>query len=111
MDNRRINKIGRLIQKALGELLRKQTQSLKGMIISVTRVTPSLDMSVAKVYLSVFPSDKGKDTIKNIQRNASQLRYDLGLELGSQLRVIPELIFILDDTLDYLDNIDRLLQK
>lgn len=111
MDNRRINKIGRLIQKSLGELLRKQTQSIPGVIISVTRVTPSPDMAVAKVYLSIFPSEKGKELIANIQRNGAKLRYDLGIELGSQLRVIPELVFILDDTLDYLDNIDRLLQK
>ncbi|MBB6276146.1 ribosome-binding factor A [Porphyromonas circumdentaria] len=111
MDNRRISKVARLIQKELGELIRKQTAATSGVIISVTQVVLSPDLAVAKVYLSVFPSVKASTLIPVIQGNAAQLRYDLGVEVGQQLRVIPELIFYLDDTLDYLDNIDRLLKK
>ncbi len=111
MDNRRISKVGRLIQKELGELIRRQTQSVRGLIVSVTRVTPSPDLSFAKVYLSVFPSEKGKEILETIQKNSSSVRYELGLALGKQLRVIPELVFVIDDTLDYLENIDRLLKK
>ncbi len=70
MDNRRINKVSRLIQKELGELIRKQTASIPGVIISVTQVTLSPDLAVAKVYLSIFPSEKAAVLLPNIQKNA-----------------------------------------
>ncbi|MCI6153908.1 MAG: ribosome-binding factor A [Bacteroidales bacterium] len=111
MNDRRISKIARLIQKSLGELFRKQTQMSPGVLISVTRVVPSPDLSFCKVYLSIFPSEKAGEVHEQIRRATAQIRYALGVDLGSQLRVIPELVFIVDDTLDYLDNIDRLLAK
>lgn len=111
MDNRRINKIARLIQKALSSHFQRATQSIPGTLITVTRVTPSPDLSTCKVYLSIFPSERAQELIEATQKNSAQVRYVLGQELGSQLRVIPSLIFILDDTLDYLENIDRLLAQ
>lgn len=111
MNDRRISKIARLVQKALGEIFQRQTQAMPGVIVSVTRVAPSPDLSFCKVYLSIFPSERAEEIITATQRNAAQVRYALSVELKSQLRVIPELVFIVDDTLDYLDNIDRLLAK
>ena len=99
------------MQKALGEIFQRQTQTMPGVIVSVTHVAPSPDLSFCKVYLSIFPSERAEEIITATQRNAAQVRYALGVELKSQLRVIPELVFIVDDTLDYLDNIDRLLAK
>lgn len=109
METTRQQKINRLIQKELGEIFLLQTKQMKGVLISVSIVRISPDLSIAKVYLSIFPSDKNKDLLKNIQDNAKAIRFDLGQRLGKQLRVIPELVFYLDDSLDYLENIDKLL--
>lgn len=109
MDTTRQQKINRLIQKELGEIFRKQTQQMKGVLVSVSIVRVSPDLGMAKVYLSIFPSEKGKELLANIKTNVKALRFDLGRKVGKQLRVIPELSFYLDDSLDYLENIDRLL--
>ena len=109
MDTTRQQKINRLIQKELGEIFRKQTQQMKGVLVSVSIVRVSPDLGMAKVYLSIFPSEKGKELLDNIKTNVKALRFDLGQKVGKQLRVIPELSFYLDDSLDYLENIDRLL--
>jgi ribosome-binding factor A len=71
----------------------------------------SPDLSVAKVYLSVFPSARAEEILTNVNSNASQIRYELGNLERHQLRIIPELKFFLDDSLDYIENIDRLLNK
>ncbi|MBD8388122.1 30S ribosome-binding factor RbfA [Dysgonomonas sp. BGC7] len=109
MDTTRQEKINRLIQKELSEIFRKQTQQMRGLIVSVSTVRVSPDLGMAKVYLSIFPSEQAKDILTNIKTNIKTLRFDLGQKLGKQLRVIPELAFYLDDSLDYLENIDRLL--
>lgn len=109
MDTTRQQKINRLIQKELGEIFRKQTQQMKGVLVSVSAVRVSPDLGMAKVYLSIFPSEKGKELLANIKTNVKALRFDLGQKVGKQLRVIPELSFYLDDSLDYLENIDKLL--
>ncbi len=109
MDTTRQQKINRLIQKELSEIFRKQTQQMRGVLVSVSTVRVSPDLGLAKVYLSIFPSDQGADILKNIKTNIKQLRFDLGQKVGKQLRVIPELSLYLDDSLDYLENIDKLL--
>lgn len=109
MDTTRQEKINRLIQKELSEIFRKQTQQMRGLIVSVSTVRVSPDLGMAKAYLSIFPSEQAKDILANIKTNIKTLRFDLGQKLGKQLRVIPELAFYLDDSLDYLENIDRLL--
>lgn len=81
------------------------------MIVSVSTVRVSPDLSVAKAYVSVFPSDKGAEILANINRTSQSIRYELAQKVRYQLRRTPELSFYLDDSLDYLDNIDHLLQK
>lgn len=111
MESTRLNKIGRLLQKELGDIFQKQTQGMGGVIISVSAVRVSPDLSVAKTYLSIFPSEKGEELLKAIRQNTKSIRYDLGQRVRMQLRKIPELSFFIDDSLDYIDNIDKLLQK
>lgn len=111
MDTTRQQKINRLIQKELSEILRKDTQMMRGVLISVSTVRISPDLGIAKVYLSIFPSERAKELLENIKTNTKKVRFDLGQQVGKQLRIIPELMFYLDDSLDYLENIDRLLNS
>lgn len=111
MESTRQAKIARLLQKELSEIFRQQTAKTHGVIVSVSTVRVSPDLSVAKAYVSVFPSDKGAEILANINRTSQSIRYELAQKVRYQLRRTPELSFYLDDTLDYLDNIDQLLQK
>lgn len=109
METTRQAKIARLLQKELSEIFRLQTAKTQGVLVSVSAVRISPDLSVARVYLSVFPSDKAPVILENIKRNAKTIRYDLAQKVRYQLRKTPELTFFLDDTLDYLEHIDELL--
>ncbi len=80
-------------------------------MVSVTKVRVSPDLSICTAYLSVFPSEKGEEILKNINANEKTIRFDLGRKVRNQLRIIPELRFFLDDSLDYLERIDELLKK
>lgn len=111
MESTRQNKIARLIQKDLSNIFQAQTRQMRGVLVSVSVVRISPDLSVAKVYLSIFPSSKAEEIIKNINDNMHKIRYELGTLERHQLRIIPELKFFIDDSLDYIDNIDRLLHK
>lgn len=111
MESTRLNKIGRLLQKELGDIFQKQAQGMPGTLISVSVVRVSPDLSIARVYLSIFPSEKGEELIESIRSNTKAIRYDLGQRVRTQLRVIPDLSFFIDDSLDYLENIDKLLKK
>jgi len=111
MESTRQAKIARLLQKELSEIFRQQTAKTHGVIVSVSTVRVSPDLSVAKAYVSVFPSDKGAEILANINRTSQSIRYELAQKVRYQLRRTPELSFYLDDSLDYLDNIDHLLQK
>lgn len=111
MESTRQNKIARLIQKELSDIFQKQTQATRGTLVSVSVCRISPDMSVCRAYLSVFPSDTANAILANINANARQIRYELGQRTRHQLRIIPELRFFLDDSLDYAENIDRLLQE
>lgn len=111
MESTRQQKINRLIQKEMGEIFRKETTLMNGVLISVSGVRVSPDLGNAKVYLSIFPSDKGAELLKNIKANAKGLRFELGQKVGKQLRVIPELSFFIDDSLDYVEKIDKLLDS
>ena len=84
---------------------------MHGVMVSVTKVRISPDLSICTAYLSVFPSEKGEEILKNISANEKTIRYDLGKKVRNQLRIIPELRFFLDDSLDYLERIDELLKK
>ncbi len=111
METTRQQKIQRLIQKELGEIFQRQTQAMGGVLVSVSAVRISPDLSVCRGYLSVFPSERASDIVDNINKNVRQLRYELGRRLGQQLRIIPEFTFYVDDSLDYIDHIDELLKK
>ena len=111
METTRQNKISRLIQKELSEIFLLQTKSMNGVLVSVSAVRISPDMSIARVYLSVFPSERSQDIVKNINDNMKSIRYELGTRVRHQLRIIPELKFFVDDSLDYAERIDELLKK
>jgi ribosome-binding factor A len=111
MQETRQNKIARLLQKELSQIFQEQTRSLHGVMVSVTRVRISPDLSICTAYLSIFPSEKSEELIKNITKNEKQIRYELGTRVRYQLRIIPELRFFIDDSLDYIDRIDELLKK
>lgn len=111
MESTRQAKIARLIQKELSEILRQQTAKTNGILVSVSAVRVSPDLSIARAYLSIFPSDKAKEILENINRSARTIRYELGQKVRFQLRKIPELAFHLDDSLDYIENINHLLHE
>ncbi len=111
METTRQAKIARLIQKELGEIFRRQTAKTRGVIVSVSSVRVSPDLSIARAYLSIFPSDKAGEMIESINASAKTIRYELAQKVRYQLRKTPDLTFYLDDTLDYLENIDSLLGK
>ncbi len=110
METTRQNKISRLIQKELGEMFRQQTQAMHGVLVSVSVCRVSPDLSVCRVYLSVFPSERAEEIVANVNANQRQVRYELGTRVRMQLRIIPELKFFVDDSLDYADHIDELLR-
>jgi ribosome-binding factor A len=111
MQETRQNRICRLLQKELSLIFQSQTRAMRGVMVSVTRVKVSPDLSICTAYLSIFPSEKSEELLQNIQRNTSQIRYELGTRVRNQLRIIPELRFFIDDSLDYIERIDELLQK
>jgi ribosome-binding factor A len=111
MDSIRQNKVARLIQKDLAEIFQHESRNLfQGKLISVTVVRVSKDLSVAKVYLSIFPSEGSDEVLNLIKQVSGQIRGILGHKVGKQLRIIPELSFFIDDSLDYIDNISTLLK-
>ena len=110
METTRQNKIARLLQKELSDIFLLQTKSMPGILISVSAVRISPDMSVARAYLSIFPSEKSEEIVKNINGNMKSIRFELGTRVRHQLRIIPELKFFVDDSLDYLERIDELLK-
>ena len=100
-----------VLQKELSEIFLAQTRKTHGTIVSVSIVRISPDLSIAKVYLSVFPSEKAQATIESVNASAREIRYELAQKVRFQLRKIPELRFYLDDSLDYIDKIDNLLHQ
>ncbi len=84
---------------------------MKGVMVSVTKARVSPDLSVCTAHLSIFPSERGEELLENIRKSATSVRYELGRRMKDQLRIIPELRFYIDDTLDYIDRIDELLKK
>ena len=101
MQETRQNRIARLLQKELSLIFQSQTRSMRGVMISVTRCRISPDLSICTAYLM----------IANITANEKSIRYELGTRVRNQLRIIPELRFFVDDSLDYIEHIDELLKK
>ncbi|MDE5571317.1 MAG: 30S ribosome-binding factor RbfA [Prevotella sp.] len=111
MQETRQNKIARLLQKELSVIFQEQTRSMRGVMVSVTRTKISPDLSICTAYLSIFPSERGEELLRNITKNEKQVRYELGTRIRHQMRIIPELRFFIDDSLDYIERIDELLKK
>ncbi|MBP3252259.1 MAG: 30S ribosome-binding factor RbfA [Prevotella sp.] len=111
MQETRQNKIARLLQKELSIIFQEQTRAMHGTMVSVTRARISPDLSVCTAYLSIFPSERADELLKNIEKNNSQIRYTLGQRVRHQLRIVPELRFFIDDSLDYIEHIDELLKS
>jgi len=110
-ETNRQKKIAGVLQKDLVDVLQKAAQDgMKGTIISVSKVTVTTDLSIAKVYLSVFPSEKRDELVKGIQSNTSLIRHEMAKRTRHQLRRMPELAFFGDDSLDYIDEIDKSLR-
>jgi ribosome-binding factor A len=110
MESTRLSKVSRQIQKDLGEIFQRQAQSFMGKMVTVTAVRVSPDLSLAKVYVSIFPTEKKEETLELIKQQTKAIRYDLGQRIRNQMRIVPELAFYIDDSLDYIENIDRLLK-
>ena len=111
MESTRQQKIARLIQKELSEIFRQQTAKMGNVLVSVSAVRVSPDLSIARVYLSIFPSEKADEILKNINASAKTVRYELAQRVRYQLRKTPELSFFVDDSLDSIEHIDELLKK
>lgn len=110
MESTRQQKVSRLLQREFGDIFQKNAKTLaNGKMITVTIVRISPDLGVAKIYLSIFPSDNSEEILKTINSAKSELRYELGKRVKNQLRVVPELSFFIDDSLDYVEKIDQLL--
>lgn len=113
METKRQQKISKLIQKELSEIFQREIKTLGNIMITVTKVNVTSDMSYARVYLSVFGPDKETKTavVKEVNTMSKSIRGKLGDRIKLQVRVIPELQFFEDDSLDYIENIDNLLKS
>lgn len=111
-ESTRQQKIGKQLMRDLAEIIRlKGMNAYNGAMVSVTIVKVSPDLSMARVHLSIFPSAKAQEVIKIVNSSARELRYELGQKVSKQLRIVPELTFFIDDSLDYVERIDELLKK
>ena len=113
MESQRQKKIASVLQRDLVEVLQgAATQGgMKGILISVTKVNVTVDLSIAKVYLSIFPINKGAELLEGIKSNAPLIKHELSQRTKHQLRRMPQLIFYIDDSLEYIDQIDKSLKR
>lgn len=110
METTRQSKVSRLLLKDLSEIFQVESRNLfGGKMISVTTVRISPDLGLAKVYLSIYPSSVTEETLKLVKMNTKSIRKILGNKVAKQLRIVPELAFFVDDSLDYIENISNLL--
>lgn len=105
----RQSKVAALLKKELSQIFSSQN-FLAGKMVSVSLVRISPDLHLSKVYLSIFPSDNAEEDLVLLKEHKSKVRYLLGNIVKHQLRIVPDLSFYLDDSLDYLENIDSLLK-
>ena len=112
MESTRQSKVSRLIQKDLGEFFQRESGSyFNGVIITVTIVRVTKDLGIARIYLSFFPDKDREIILKHITNSTKYIRHQLGTRIRNRVRIIPELEFYLDDSIEYLENIERLLKK
>ena len=113
METNRQKKIGGVLQKDLVDILQGEVRKngVTNLVISVSKVVVTTDLSIAKVYLSVFPQDKATDLLQAIKSNSQLIKHDLSQRVKLQLRKVPNLSFYIDDSLDYIEKIDSALHK
>lgn len=112
MDELRLNKVSRLVQKELSEIFQRDGLTFyNGNLISVTTVRMSPDLALAKVYLSIFTPNGKENSFDIINENKKGIRFQLGKKIKNQVKLIPELAFFIDDSLEYANRIDELLKK
>lgn len=112
MESTRQKKVSRLIQKELADIfIRKGSELSHGSLVSITKVRISPDLSSARVYISIYPAKNQDDVLKTVQGHNAKIRFDLGQKIRSQLRIVPDITYLIDDSLDYIDNIDKLLKS
>ncbi|MFS4492678.1 30S ribosome-binding factor RbfA [Maribacter sp. 2308TA10-17] len=112
METQRQKKIGGVIQKDIVDILQRAAidGGLKGTLISVSKVVVTTDLSIAKVYVSIFPPKDAKELLEGIKSNQPLIKHELSQRTRNQLRRVPELLFFLDDSLDYIENIEKSLK-
>ena len=111
-ETTRQQKVARQIQKDLAEIIRARGMAAyDGALLTVSGVKITPDLALAKVYVSIFPSAKADAVMKILSDNIRELRGELGAQIGKQLRIVPEIYFALDTTLDYAEHIEELLKK
>jgi len=112
MESTRQKKVARLVQKELADILLHHSGELApGKMISVTTVRVSPDLSLAKTWISIFPSEKSAEILENLRSQVPRIRYELGQKVRNQLRIVPEIAFFVDDSNDYIDKISNLLKE
>ncbi len=105
-------KIAKMVQQDISDIFLKEGRELThGAMVSVTKVRVSPDLGYAKVYISVFPFNRGEEIVERIKSKLSSVRLWLGRRSGKQLRIVPELAFYIDDSMEYIENIDNLLKE
>ncbi|MCV6629767.1 MAG: 30S ribosome-binding factor RbfA [Flavobacteriaceae bacterium] len=111
-ETQRQRKIAGVLQRDLADILQRAATDggMKGVLISVSKVRITVDLAIAKVYLSVFPAGKGEELLEGIQSNQPLIRHELAQRTRHQLRRVPELLFFVDDSLEYIDKIDKSLK-
>ena len=111
METTILEKIARLLQKELGELFLLYARQLQGVLITVTEVRVTTDLSLGRVFLSVFPTNKSAEVMLQVQSDTKSIRFELGKRVRHQLRIVPELSFYLDESMEKLEHIDQLLKN
>jgi ribosome-binding factor A len=112
MESTRQKKVSRLIQKEMADIFLKRGSELApGKMVSVTKVRVSPDLSFARVYISIYTSTGQDGVLKAIQDHSTKIRFEMGQKIRKQLRIVPEIAFFIDDSLDYIDKIDKLLKS
>lgn len=112
METTRQKKVSKLLQKDIAEILQRRVkkEGNYGILLSVTKVLVTVDFSVAKIYLSIFPSEMGDQILGEVSKISSRIRHEVAQKAKKQLRKVPELIFFLDDSLDYIEKIEDSLK-
>lgn len=111
MENTRQQKIAKQIQKDIADIFQKETRDIfRGELVTVTAVRVSPDFNYAKIYVSIFPFNKGAETMNILEKNNWLIRRELGRRIKNQLKTVPEIQFFIDDSLEYIEHIEQAIQ-